>query len=317
MLVVAMAFWGLSWPISKSLVEGYSPFLVGFFRFLFAAIVYVPIVLFFYWKQIKTYSAKTFLQFFILGLLGIFGYGILFLYGMRLTNASQGAVLAGTQPVLISTLAFIFYREKLSPKWRYIGFIFSLLGVLIIFGIQSLLEFNRDILLGNILVLVALMLFASYSIYGKKVMENHSSLEATAGATLFGMILFGIGAAITDPWSQLKSTTIQFWGGIILLALGTTVISFFFYFYAIKQIGATRTGAFINLVPVFGTFFSVLILEETLPWTLLFGLLAISLGIFIINFPKKYWDKILTRINQFYLKFKKKIRRKNSKHNLK
>jgi drug/metabolite transporter (DMT)-like permease len=288
MLVVAMAFWGLSWPISKSLVDGYSPILVGFLRFFIAAIIYIPIVFFMYWKQIITYSAKTYLQFFILGLLGIFGYGILFLYGMQRTTASQGSVLAGTQPVLISTLAFLFYREKLYPKWRYIGFIFSLIGVFIIIGIQSLLEFNKDYILGNILVLVALMLFASYTIYGKKVMENHSSLESTAGATLFGMILFGIGAVVMNPWDQLHSATIQFWGGILLLAIGTTVISFFLYFYAIKKMGPTRTGVFINLVPVFGTFFSVLILEEPIPITLIYGLLSISVGILIINFPKKY-----------------------------
>ncbi len=286
-LVIAMAFWGLSWPVSKSLVTGVSPFLVGFFRFLFASIVYVPILLVKHWQSIKSYTLETYRDFTILGILGIFGYGIIFLFGMQLTTASQGSVLAGIQPVLISTLAFFFFKEKLSPLWRYIGFFFSLSGVIAIIGIQALLFFNLQILIGNILVVSALLLFACYSIYGKRVMQKISSFESTVGATVIGMIFFGLGALIDNQWESVANLGMEFWGGIIVLAIGTTVVGFFCYFYAIQKIGATKTGIFINLVPVFGTAFSVILLDEELSWTLWLGLILVSTGIIIINFPKK------------------------------
>jgi drug/metabolite transporter (DMT)-like permease len=53
----------------------------------------------------------------------------------------------------------------------------------------------------------------------------------------------------------------------------------------IKNIGAIRTGVFISLVPVFGTTASILILNETLYWTFIAGLILIVSGILFINPP--------------------------------
>ena len=53
-----------------------------------------------------------------------------------------------------------------------------------------------------------------------------------------------------------------------------TVVGFLFYFISIKELGATRAGGFINLVPVFGTFFSALIMpEDPIYWTFGVGLI--------------------------------------------
>ncbi|MHA2359810.1 MAG: EamA family transporter, partial [Candidatus Thorarchaeota archaeon] len=53
------------------------------------------------------------------------------------------------------------------------------------------------------------------------------------------------------------------------------------------ELGATKAGGFINLVPVFGTIFSVIILQDILYWTFIVGLLLVVNGILLINFPSK------------------------------
>lgn len=287
LLTLAMFFWGLSWPLAKILVDLATSFQIGFFRFLIAGIVYFVILCLKYRSNFHNYTVQSFLKFGILGLLGIFGYGILFLTAMRFTTSSQGAVIAGIQPAMISILAALIHKERLEPKWRYFGLIFSFGGVLVIIGIEPFLNFNRDHLIGNIIVVIAFLLFASYSVYGKTVMKDHSSFETTTWATLAGMLLFGIFSVSENKWNELQFHDTTFWIGILILALGTTVISFFLYFYVINRIGATKTGIFINLVPVFGTLSSVVLLNEQLSWTLWIGMMLISIGIVLINFPVK------------------------------
>ncbi len=285
LLVLTMVTWGISWPVSKLLVTLGTPLQVGFIRFLFASVVLLVINFTTNRAEQSRLRPKDYGQFALLALTGIFGYGILFLFGMKYTTASQGSVIAGSQPVIVSILAYLLYKETLAPRWRYLGYIPGFLGVAVIIGLQSLLEFNPDYLLGNMLVLGAMFFFATYSNLGKAVMKSHSSLVATAWGTFFGMVMFGAGAAVENRWSELRIDSGVFWVGILTLSLVTTVIGFVLYFVAIKRLGATRSAIFINLVPVFGTLFSVLLLGEVIQWTLLLGMGLILTGITIINLP--------------------------------
>jgi drug/metabolite transporter (DMT)-like permease len=136
-------------------------------------------------------------------------------------------------------------------------------------------------------VIIAFLCFAGYTIYGKTVMKSHSSYDTTAWATVSGAIMFGIAALIENRWDELQWSSWVFWVSIGVMAILITVIAFLFYFVAVKRIGATKSGIFINLVPVFGTLASVIILGEELTWTLWVGLILISIGIGFINFPMK------------------------------
>ena len=287
LLVIAMLFWGLSWPLAKILVPLATSFQIGFFRFIIASIIYLTIFFIKFRANIRTYTWKSFFQFFVLGLLGIFGYGILFLTAMRYTTSAQGAVLAGIQPAILSILGKLIHKEQLEPKWRYFGLIFSFAGVLVIIGIAPFIDFNRQHLIGNIIVILAFLCFAAYTTYGKTVMQTHSSYDTTTWASVSGAILFGGAALIENRWNEIQWNSGVFWVSILVMAIFITVISFLCYFYVIKRIGTTKSGIFINLVPVFGTLSSVIILGESISWTLWVGLVLISIGILFINFPLK------------------------------
>ncbi|MBN2157088.1 MAG: DMT family transporter [Candidatus Lokiarchaeota archaeon] len=285
LLIVSMIFWGISWPLAKILVPLATSFQIGFFRFIIASFVYIVFYFIKFRNNLKVYTWKSIYQFFVLGLLGIFGYGILFLTAMRFTTSAQGAVLAGVQPTIITLLSRLIHKERLEPKWRYWGLLFSFAGVLMIIGIAPFIEFNSQHVIGNIIVLGAFFCFAGYSVLGKTVMQTHTSYETTTWATVLGAFMFGGAAIIENQWDQLQWNSWIFWISIIIMALFVTVISFLCYFVAIKNLGTTKSGIFINLVPVFGTLFSVILLGESISWTLWLGLLLISLGIAFINFP--------------------------------
>jgi drug/metabolite transporter (DMT)-like permease len=279
-------FWGLSWPLAKYLVTFAPPFTVGFFRFLIACVFFAPILVNLY--KAKKFRKETVKLFLILGLTGIFGYGVFFLIGLQFTTAAEGSIIAGINPITISLFSHIFFQERLAKPWQYSGFLISLLGIVFVIGVKSILDFQIEHILGNMLILAAMGCWGIYTNVSKKgMMSGLSSFEVTAGSILFGMILFSIGAVTENYWLDPTFASFSFWLPIFILGFFTTFVSFSFYFVSVNRIGPTRSGIFINLVPIFGILFSAFFLNETIHWTFFIGLLLIFLGIGLINYPTK------------------------------
>jgi drug/metabolite transporter (DMT)-like permease len=286
LLVLTMVVWGGSWVSAKIVVTIAPPFTVGFFRFVVASLFFIPLMLGNRNARKRRYTRRDVLMLFLLGLTGIFGYGILFLTGEQFTTAAQGAIIAGINPTTVSIFAHVIHKERLQPKWRYGGFILSFLGIVFVVGVQSFLEFDALHLFGNIIILCAMLMWGVYSTLGKTAMQTFSSLEATSGGVFFGTVLFGLGAASEQFWLLPAMVNPAFWVIVLFMGVFVTVLGFFCYFLAIKNLGATRSAIFISLVPVFGTILSALILFETIYWTFIVGILLVAGGIVLINYPR-------------------------------
>jgi drug/metabolite transporter (DMT)-like permease len=286
LLVLAMILWGGSWVAGRIVVFLAPPFTIGFFRFLIATLFFVPLLLLTQRRAPKQWKKRDIGIFFLLGLIGIFGYGILFLTGMRFTTAGQGAIIAGFNPVTVSLFAHLLHKERLATHWRYSGFILSFLGIVFVVGIQSIIEFQPEYLIGNGILICAMLSWGLYSALGKTAMRTNSSLDATTGGVIFGTMLFGIGALTESFWTLPAMTTPVFWMIILFFGVFVTFLGFLFYFIGIKELGATKSAIFISLVPVFGTLFSAIILLEPIYWTFTIGLLLVVTGIIIINDPR-------------------------------
>ncbi len=88
LMLLAMFFWGVSWVSAKIVVAIAPPMTIGFFRFLTASLLFLAmfIVLRRPSRAVLTRRALELLA--LTGLTGIFGYGVLFLTGMRFTTAA-------------------------------------------------------------------------------------------------------------------------------------------------------------------------------------------------------------------------------------
>ncbi len=285
LLIIATFTWGASWIAAKILVALAPPFTIGFFRFMVASIFFISYLKLtgVSFRRLVTRERLRWLV--LLGLTGILGYGILFLVGMQFTTAAQGSIIAGFNPITISIFAHLIHHERLKRRWQYTGFATGFLGVVFVVGVQSLLDFRLEYLIGNLIILGAMCVWGLYSSIAKEAMKTMTPLEANTGAVLVGMLLFGIGAIAEQPWMFVTFDDINFWWNIFFLGAFTTFVGFFLFFVGIEKLGATRAGGFINFVPVFGTALSVIILAETIYWTFIVGLVLVILGVTIINYP--------------------------------
>ncbi len=97
------------------------------------------------------------------------------------------------------------------------------------------------------------------------------------------MVLFGVGAAVEGFWALPALNSAVFWANVVFLGCMVSFLGSLFCFRAIQTIGATRASMFINLVFVFGTLLSVLVLSGSLYWTSIAGLVLVVSGISVVN----------------------------------
>ena len=72
---------------------------------------------------------------------------------------------------------------------------------------------------------------------------------------------------------------------IVLIAQGvlTMGLGFLWYYEGIKELGTAPASMYLNLVPIFGTFLSYLLIKEQLSGVVLFGGILTIIGVIWVN----------------------------------
>jgi drug/metabolite transporter (DMT)-like permease len=217
-----------------------------------------------------------------LGFTGVFLYNAAFFTGLRLTTASNGALIVAINPLLTAILSAIWLRERVSA-WQAAGLLLSLFGVAVVITRGSLetitsLSFNK----GDLIMLGAPLCWALYSILGKKVLARFTPLAATAYAAFFGATLL-VPAAFREhavAGGPLPGFSWLGWLAILQLALLGTVVGFVWWYQGVQRIGTARAAVFVNLVPLFGALLAALILGERLVASQIWGGFLVILGVY-------------------------------------
>jgi drug/metabolite transporter (DMT)-like permease len=285
-LVLTTFFWGGTFVAARFAVGEAPPFFAASCRFIIASLVLVSLTA---WRSHREGSAfplpKTLRQLaglFSLGLTGVFLYNAVFFTGLRLTTATNGALIVAINPLLTAVLSALWLRERVSPA-QAAGLLLSLFGVAVVIARGSLdiiagLSFNR----GDLIMLGAPLCWALYSILGKKALARFTPLAATAYAAVFGAMLL-VPAALLEHGAVGGATPGFSWLGwlaILQLALLGTVVGFVWWYEGVRSIGTARAAAFVNLVPLFGAVLAALFLGERLIGAQLWGGSIVILGVY-------------------------------------
>jgi drug/metabolite transporter (DMT)-like permease len=132
----------------------------------------------------------------------------------------------------------------------------------------------------------AVFCWVFFTLLGKSVSEKLDSIIILCYSSIVGsIILTGIGIH-QHSFVDLKNMTL--WIMLGSLSIGTlgTAISYKFYYEAVYSIGASRSGIFLNLVPVFATIGGILILKESPTLSFFIGALMVLTGVYITNYQK-------------------------------
>lgn len=261
LMTMAAFFWAGTFISGRLGAEEFLPFTFAFLRFSVAAIIAFPLAMLLErgtWKLPLNQLAPVFL----IASFGFLGNNVLFLTACRYSSAVNLASIAAACPMMTALLASIWLNEKLDWR-RIVGIMFAFAGViLVLFGKDLSRISTISLNPGDIIQTVSIFLLAIYSILSRKVGKNISPVLIVAYGLLFASVMTFPMMIMEHPWNNILEADLKGWISVLYLAMFGSVTAYFFQQIAIKQLGAGRSMAFMNLIPVFSVFLAVLILHE-------------------------------------------------------
>jgi drug/metabolite transporter (DMT)-like permease len=281
-LLLTAFFWGGTFVAGRAVTKDVGPLSIAFLRFALASILLLILT----WraeKRLPLPARDQIIPLVLLGLIGVFAYNAFFFNALKLIHAGRAAVIIALNPVFIALLAAYFFRDRLSLV-KVAGILLSVTGAVIVISrgeVNQLL--GGGIGWGEILTLGCMASWVAYSLIGKAILKGMSPLVSVTYSSVIGTVALLLPACAEGMPGHVMEYSIADWMSISYLGIFGTVLGFVWYYEAIKKIGPTRAGQFINFVPVSAIVLAFLILGEPITWSLLLGGLFVSSGVYLAN----------------------------------
>lgn len=281
-LMTAALVWGGSVVAQKIALGAFTPVEVSVFRGLGALGILIP--LWWWQEQGKTqWEARDLGMLTLLGL-GVLGNHLLILYGLYYIDAGAAGVIIGASPAITAVLSSLMLKDvPFSRVW--VGCAVSFIGVAFVSGVNASEASGESPLLGGILVLLALVSWALYTIGSRKVMDRLSPLTVN-WTTLLISILIQIPLLWTDHKmldSGVASVPSSGWIALVYVIVFATALGQQAWLYGVSGIGPSRAGVFINVIPVSSLLLSLVILGESFDVVKLIGIALVLSGVWLVT----------------------------------
>ena len=196
-------------------------------------------------------SLRNFHHIILVCLFGIFFFNYFFFKGLAQTHALNGALFVALNPVFTAIISKWMLGVKLS-RMQWSGIIIALFGVVVV-----LTEGNPNKLLqlklntGDLWVLGSSVLFAVHNVWIHKYLPWIQPLLLTFLTNILGAVLFLAVSYETDFGDLLPQLPQLVIISVVVMGFLGTTLSFLFWNTGVKELGATKTSVFLNLVPLF------------------------------------------------------------------
>jgi len=279
-IALAMAIVGSSVVFGKLIISSFPVFLASELRFIIASIILIPLLL----RQEKQFPYIRYKDLFILflqALTGVFLFNVFMLYGLKFTTAIEAGIITSTLPAAIGLVSFLFLKERLTIKKGF-GIIFAVLGVLLINFIGGELS-NLNSLLGNFLILGAVLGETLFITFGKLVSNRLTPLTISTMMSIFGLIMFLPFSIYEAMDFDFSSVGMGDWINILYFGIVVTVFAFLLMYQGLSKVSASSAGVLTSVLPLSSITLSFLILKEEFLLTHFLGMLFVLIAIFFIS----------------------------------
>ncbi|MCW3473077.1 DMT family transporter [Limobrevibacterium gyesilva] len=285
-LVVLCTLWGVQQVAVKvAVVQGLGPLLQAGLRSAVAAVLVLG------WIAVKE-GPEAFRAVFrrdaALGpgivIAVLFGFEFLTLYpGLKLTTASRGVLFLYTAPFFTALGAHLFLPHERLTLRQALGLLIAFGGVAAAFA--DGLAFGGGSVAGDLLCLAAGALWGATTV----VVKASPSLSRTPSSRILLIQLVGsapilLGAsALAGEMDHWPHATALAWAALFYQTVIVAFLSYLVWFAMIIRYPAGRLAGFTFLTPLFGILAGALLLGEHASIALLAGLVAIAVGLRLVN----------------------------------
>jgi drug/metabolite transporter (DMT)-like permease len=276
---VATLFWGTSFVATKTALHELTPIMIIIFR-LVLGISFLTILAL-YTK--KDFSIKLKQHAFILLLAAIAVFHLwIQVTGLQYTSAANTGWIIGTAPVFIAIMGMIFFKEKINLK-QVGGIIIAFAGLFLLISKGNISSVGFISNKGDFLVLASAFTWGVYSMVNKKITLTYPPLMTI-------LYLFIMMAILILPVTVNKETLIRLehlsslgWISILFLGIFCSGISYVLWAQSLKDMDASKVGAFLYFEPFVTVFSAWIFLKENITLLMLVSGIIIVLGVIIVN----------------------------------
>ena len=275
----AVVLWSASFIATKLAYETFAPIQLAAVRTLFA------VILFWFMRKItannEQIQKEDRIRIALSGFLGITLYFAIENIGVSMTSSSNSALIVASFPAVTTLLEFFIYHSKPNIK-KVLGIILAIIGVAVLTQIN--VDGNSKSMLGNIILIGAGIVWAFYNFITRDLTNKYSAMTLTYYQMLAGFIFFLPFVIIEGKTWRMPTITSA--SALIYLSVGCSIVAFLLYNLGLRKLSASISVSLMNLVPVLGLIFSILILHESVSAIQISGGVIVIIGVILSSIQK-------------------------------
>lgn len=291
LLLLFVAFvWATSFTAMEIGLTEVNPNSVIFWRMWPAAILTLIVVLFMGYRFPK--SPKFWFLAAITGAVSHSFPFVLIVSGQQYIEAGLAAIFNSALPISAAILAHFFVRNESLDRFKVMGLILGFIGIAIIFGRESLEQFDLRSW-GQLLVILATFCYALGLIFGKALLATAKSVELPEGDTVHPFVICSAcmiwGALWMFPMVYLIDGELQVpqtmgvWGPLMFMSILGTGAAYLVYYHLLSKVETTKVAMVTFIIPPIAILVGWLMLGEVLAPNMYVGMLIIFLGLMFLD----------------------------------
>lgn len=279
LLLGCCLFWGLQQVLIKATLAEIPPMFQASLRLWGAtALLWLWCI----WRKVPLFARDASLK---AGLLAgsLFAAEFAFIYiGLQATSASRLTVFLYTAPFWVAVLVPLWVKSEKLHGLQWLGLVFAFAGV--VFALREGFAGNGIATLhGDMLGLAAGMLWGLTTVVIRSSSLSKISAEKllfyqlAVSAACFPLLSLALGEAWVWRFSPFAITSL-----FLQTAVGAFA-SYLAWMWMLGRYPATKISVFVFLTPLFALLFGALWLKETVTPGLMAALMAVAVGIVLVN----------------------------------
>lgn len=279
--VLAQLFWAMNFVVADRVIAEFTPLELTFLRWLGAFPILLVIT---FWIERRhrdkwRLAAREWWIHIIQAVLGMVGYTLLLYAALDTTSPVNASVISAMNPAIIALAAVVVLGERIR-RGGVLGIVISFVGVIIVvlLGGPSGAS-DLSIVPGDLLILGAISVWTAYVIISRRIQTP----PITATTVQVGLSALMLAPVMAIVGFQAQPSA-EGWWGLALIIVFPSALAYLLWNVAVTQLGPSRTGVFLNLLPVFTAIIAVTLGDQLTVWQVVGGLIVLA-GVYLTTRP--------------------------------
>jgi drug/metabolite transporter (DMT)-like permease len=279
--VLAQLFWAMNFVVGDRVIAEFTPLELTFFRWLGAFPILLVITVWIERDRLDKWklAAKEWWIHIVQAVLGMVGYTLLLYAALDTTSAVNASVISAINPAIIALAAVVVLGERIR-RGGVLGIAISFVGVVIVVLLGGPAgAAGVTVAIGDLLIIGAILAWTAYVIISRRIQTP----PITATTVQVGLSAIMLAPVMAIVGVQAQPST-EGWWGLAIIIVFPSALAYLLWNVAVTQLGPSRTGVFLNLLPVFTAVIAVALGDQLTIWQVVGGLIVLA-GVYLTTRP--------------------------------